>query len=123
MPTWQLEKKFSFEAAHFLPNHDGKCARLHGHSWKGSVILEDNELITQGPKSGMIADFADISKVIDTIVEDHLDHFCLNSTLPMVSPTSEEVAQWLYEMIKEYLPQLVAVVIEETCTSACTYSE
>ena len=53
MDMFRLEKEFSFEASHQLPLHDGKCARLHGHSWKGRIIIEGEELATTGPKSGM----------------------------------------------------------------------
>ncbi len=34
-----LKKTFPFEAAHQLKYHDGKCARLHGHSFKLTVVV------------------------------------------------------------------------------------
>ncbi len=34
-----LTKTFHFEAAHHLPGHRGKCARLHGHSYRLEVTL------------------------------------------------------------------------------------
>ncbi len=118
---WTLEKEFSFEAAHRLPDHDGKCRRLHGHSFRGRLYLEDYELITQGPKQGMVVDFYDVSQAIKPLLEDKLDHWHLNQSTGLKNPTSEELARWIYEQLKEKLPQLVAVRVEETCTSACTY--
>ena len=37
----EIFKEFTFEAAHHLPNvPDGhKCKRLHGHSWKATLVL------------------------------------------------------------------------------------
>ena len=27
-------KEFEFDAAHYLPEYNGKCERLHGHTYK-----------------------------------------------------------------------------------------
>jgi 6-pyruvoyltetrahydropterin/6-carboxytetrahydropterin synthase len=118
---WQLEKEFLFEAAHMLPNHDGKCARLHGHSWKGRVVIQGDGLYINGPKQGMVMDYSDISAKIKPMNEKYLDHHYLNETLGLSAPTSEEVARWVYNHLKQELPELHQVIIEETCTSRCTY--
>lgn len=119
---WTLEKEFRFEASHVLPHHDGKCARLHGHSWKGRLICEGETLHQSGPKAGMLVDYHDMTSVIKPLVEEYLDHYHLNESLALENPTSEEVARWIYDQVKPQLPSLVAVVVEETCTSRCTYS-
>lgn len=118
---FRLEKQFRFEASHQLPNHDGKCARLHGHSWIGRLVVEGEELQTLKTKEGMLIDYGDLKKVIDPIVEEYLDHHHLNESLEMASPTSEKIAQWIFYRVKPQLPMLVAVVIEETCTSRCEF--
>ena len=118
---WTLTKEFTFEAAHRLPRHDGKCARLHGHSWKMLVEVESPALCESGPKSGMVMDFGDIKAAVASLVESHLDHHYLNDTLELESPTSEKVAQWVFQAILPKLPNLRAVTINETCTSACRY--
>lgn len=69
----------------------------------------------------MVMDFGDVSKAIVDIIENKLDHHYLNETLPLLNPTSEEVARWLFAELKPKLPMLCAVVINETCTSSCTY--
>ncbi len=119
--SWQLEKKFSFEASHQLPHHEGKCRRLHGHSWVGWLICEGTHLQETGSSKGMLIDFGDMKQVIDPLLENFLDHWHLNETLKMESPTSEEVARWVYQKIKPSLPSLAAVRIEETCTVRCEY--
>lgn len=120
---WLLEKEFSFEASHILPDHDGKCSRLHGHSWRGRLICEGSRLHESGPKTGMLVDFSEMKSVVRPLLEEHLDHYHLNDSLQMRSPTSELVAQWIYRKLKPRLASLKAVVIEETCTSRCVYEE
>jgi 6-pyruvoyltetrahydropterin/6-carboxytetrahydropterin synthase len=116
-----LKKEFRFEAAHKLPLHDGKCQRLHGHSWKMRVVVSGELLAQGGPKSGMLQDYAEISQKVKPIVDNLLDHHYLNETLKMESPTSENIACWLYFRLKDELPGLVAVEIDETCTSSCCF--
>ena len=120
--SWTLEKEFQFEASHILPDHDGKCARLHGHSWRGRLICKGTHLHESGPKSGMLIDFADMKSAIKKLLDEHLDHYHLNESLEMRSPTSELVAKWIFDRARNSLPTLSAVVIEETCTSRCTYA-
>lgn len=117
---YEIEKEFKFEAAHQLAVHDGVCRRLHGHSWKGRVILLAPRLQSEGPKTGMLKDFVDVKAVLQPYVDDYLDHQYLNVTLP-VYPTSENIAKWLYDELKPKLPELLAVEIEETCTSKARY--
>jgi 6-pyruvoyltetrahydropterin/6-carboxytetrahydropterin synthase len=122
MEQWQLYKEFRFEAAHQLPHHDGKCARLHGHSWVCRVYVVGDRLQTTGAKQGMLIDFGDLKKYMQPLLEDYLDHYFLNETLAMENPTSEAIAQWVYEQLeKAQLPGLDAVEIRETCTSGCIY--
>lgn len=118
---WRIEKEFKFEAAHYLPHHDGKCKRLHGHSWVGRVILDSLVIEHSGPKQNMVMDFADIKAIMQKDIDERLDHWCLNDTLPLESPTAEAIAQFLFNAWKTSLPSLVAVRIEETCTSAAEY--
>lgn len=118
---WKLTKQFRFEASHQLPHHDGKCARLHGHSWIGYVECQGDALAPDGPKQGMLIDYGDISAAIKPLVDEVLDHYHLNESTGLSSPTSEELARWIFQRVKVSLPFLSAVIIEETCTSRCEY--
>lgn len=118
---FRVEKQFRFEASHQLPQHSGKCARLHGHSWVGRVIVEGKRLHESGPQTGMVIDFAEMAKPIKTLVDAHLDHYHLNDSTGLKNPTSEELARWIYLQLQPFILGMVAVQIEETCTSRCEY--
>ncbi|OFV89537.1 MAG: 6-carboxytetrahydropterin synthase QueD [Acidobacteria bacterium RBG_16_68_9] len=122
---FEVSKSFRFEASHVLPDHSGKCSRLHGHSWIATVTMRGYELHQSGSQRGMLVDFGIIKKYMEPIVDGVLDHHHLNDTLP-VYPTSENVAGWLWGELRSRLPvglreALVSIRVEETCTSACTY--
>ena len=118
---YKLEKEIKFEAAHILPHHDGKCGRLHGHSWRALLILESATLHTEGPKAGMVCDFGDVSKAATALPDDVLDHHHLNETTGLENPTSEALASYIFEKLKPSLPLLAAVRVCETCTSSYAY--
>lgn len=74
----RVTKIFDFETAHALWGYDGKCANIHGHSYKLTVsitgaIIEDNAAV----KNGMIIDFSDLKKIVNKSVVDEFDHVLL----------------------------------------------
>lgn len=122
---YTLTKEFRFEASHQLPHHDGKCARLHGHSWRLIVAVTGEELCTEGSKSGMLLDYARMKTVVQPLVDEYLDHWHLNDRLQIESPTSERIARWVYtELVSRFAEpvSLAWVEIGETCTSSCRYA-
>lgn len=119
--TWTISKSFPFEASHRLPNHDGKCARLHGHSWVLTVALRSHKLIEEGAKQGMVTDYYDVGLVVKPFVEQHLDHWHLNDSTGLTNPTSENLCKWIFGRLKPRLPSLMRVSIAETCTSEASY--
>ena len=86
-------KRFTFEAAHQLPWHDGKCARPHGHSYVLEVEVEGPVQPNDGrATSGMVIDFGQLKSVVKTYV-DLMDHYSLNQMLQ--NPTAENLVLWL----------------------------
>jgi 6-pyruvoyltetrahydropterin/6-carboxytetrahydropterin synthase len=121
---WSLYKEFRFEAAHRLPHYDGKCRRLHGHSWVGRVYVKGHTLVSEGAKVGMLIDYGDLQDYIQPLLDDYLDHYYLNESTGLENPTSELIAKWIYDKLEILgLPGLWAVEIRETCTSGARYSK
>ena len=114
----EIYKEFMFEAAHHLPNvpEGHKCARLHGHSWKGTIYVAGD----LDPHLGWVVDYGDIKKIFAPLYE-RLDHNYLNEIEGLENPTSEVLAKWIWDRLKPDLPQLSRIVINETCTSGCIY--
>ena len=110
----QIRKHFRFEAAHVLPYHPGKCARLHGHSYRLEVAVR-GPLQSEGPARGMIADFDTIKHVVRAEVIDALDHQSLNEFLD--NPTAEQIAMWIWRRLDPHLENLDELVLWETATS------
>lgn len=68
-PFMKIAKEFRWEMGHRLPNHDGACRNLHGHSYRMVVEVEGEV----NPETGMVIDFADISAKVKPLVAE-LDH-------------------------------------------------
>lgn len=107
-------KQFTFEAAHVLPHHPGKCSRLHGHSYRLEVFV-DGPLQSSGPASGMVVDFDEIAGTVREHVIDRLDHRSLNELLE--NPTSELIIEWIWQSLASHLPGLAQLVLWETATA------
>ncbi len=39
-----LKTAATFDSAHFLSGYNGKCANIHGHTWKLEVAISSQEL-------------------------------------------------------------------------------
>lgn len=129
-----ISKRFTFEASHVLPQHPGKCARLHGHSWVLTVEV-------CGPvdmRTGFVMDFDDLKKVVHERIVDRVDHQHLGwgqlaSSSGLIHPpfgdnfypTSENlVVLFAARLPAELFPEQVRlsrVLLEETCTSAAEW--
>jgi 6-pyruvoyltetrahydropterin/6-carboxytetrahydropterin synthase len=110
----QIRKHFRFEAAHVLPYHPGKCARLHGHSYRLEVAVR-GPLQAEGPARGMIEDFDVIKRIVREYVVDVLDHQNLSDMIE--NPTAEHISVWIWRRLHERLPGLDEIVLWETPTS------
>jgi len=118
---FEIEKSFSFEAGHFLAHHDGACRRLHGHSYRMTVRLCADTLITGGSETNMVMDYQLLSGIVEPMIREFLDHVVLNETLQTDSPTAEFIAKWVYDWLKPKIPPLSSVTISETAKTAATY--
>ena len=107
--------RFQFEAGHRLPNHPGPCREPHGHSYKLHVSVQGEV----ERKSGMTIDFHDLDRVVQETVLRQLDHKDLNQLLE--NPTAEEISRWVWNQLREKLPGLCEIRVEETEDCSVTY--
>ena len=97
-----------------LPHHPGKCARLHGHSYRFEVAVR-GPLQTDGHATGMVVDFDALSAIVRPNVVERLDHSSLNDLLP--NPTAEEIALWIWHELAPHIAGLDEIVVWETQTA------
>ncbi len=98
---------FSFEAAHQLPWHPGKCKNLHGHGYRLEVTVE-------GPvgDDGIVLDFADVEAVVTREVVDRYDHTYLNDFFE--NPTAELIAHDVWKRLEAADLDVACVRLWET---------
>ncbi|MDH2926297.1 6-carboxytetrahydropterin synthase QueD [Lonepinella koalarum] len=138
---FKVSKEFSFDMAHILDGHDGKCQNLHGHTYKLQVEVS-GDLVANGAKKGMVIDFTDVKTVVKKAILDPMDHAFIYDTnspreckianllneldsktfgIPMRT-TAEQMARFIFNQLKNELP-ISAIRLWETPTSFCEYRE
>ncbi|MBK5970733.1 MULTISPECIES: 6-carboxytetrahydropterin synthase [Thiorhodovibrio] len=112
-----LWHRFRFEAAHQLPNVPAghPCGRMHGHGFE--VILHAMQDV-HGQDMGI--DF-DALAALWAPCQEQLHYACLNDLPGLENPTSELIAQWLWQRLKPDLPTLSWVTVYETATAGCHF--
>ena len=116
---YRLRIEDTFDAAHKLVGYEGKCARLHGHTWKAEVFVTGEKL----DDTGMLVDFSILKDRLKQITG-ILDHSFLNDFKEIGNPTSENLARYIFNNLKilEGI-KLEKVRIWESPSSWCEYHE
>jgi len=140
MAKIRLTKEFSFESAHALDGYDGLCREIHGHSYRLFVTIKgEPSCDDDNPKLGMVMDFGDLKRIVNSEIVDRLDHsFVLrdsvqNTMLSRVlsakfekivlvdyQPTCENMLADFAERLQRALPEgieLHSLRLHETATS------
>jgi 6-pyruvoyltetrahydropterin/6-carboxytetrahydropterin synthase len=100
----KIAKEFRWEMGHRLPNHDGACRNVHGHSYRMVVEVEGDV----NPETGMIIDFSDISAKVKPLVAE-LDHCFL------CQESDQEVRDLLERMDMKRVMIPVPSTVENIC--------
>ena len=110
---------YHIEAARRLPNlpESHPCSRVHGHSFRIEIHVSG----PVDPVTGWVIDFAELNAAFAPIKE-QIDHRYLNDIAGLENPTSECLAQWLWQKLKPVLPGLCRIVVQETQQSGCIYT-
>ncbi|HBX50172.1 MAG: 6-carboxytetrahydropterin synthase QueD [Bacteroidetes bacterium RIFOXYB2_FULL_35_7] len=139
MSVIRVTKIFKFEMAHALWNYDGLCKNIHGHSYILEVTVKGEPIIDKSnPKLGMVLDFGDLKKIIETHIISITDHAVfLSKDAPHeklasiremfdrceivdFQPTCENLVVYFAEKIIKFLPKnltLNSLCLHETPTS------
>ena len=99
-----ITKRFTFEACHHLPNYNGKCANVHGHSYKLEVTVSAEKNFTMrhsSPYNNMVIDFSTLKSIVNAEVVNKYDHQDLNEFFSM--PTAESMVVEMFEDIRSKL--------------------
>lgn len=139
---FKIAKEFSFDMAHMLDGHDGKCQNLHGHTYKLQVEVS-GELVSNGAKRGMVMDYIDLKSIVKREILDLMDHayiYDLNNEresqvaqllLELDSKvygipsrtTAEQIAKYMFEKLAQVGLPVSLIRLWETPTSYCEYSK
>lgn len=94
-----IGKTFHIDAAHYLQHYAGKCARVHGHTWKVTVEVRRGYL-----DDGMVMDLHKLSDIVHKVI-DKFDHQTINLFFPSdVRPTCENLASIIAADVTQLLP-------------------
>lgn len=117
---FELSVESHFSSAHHLLNYEGKCENVHGHNWKVEITVQGEEL----DKSGMLIDFKNLKAALEEVLE-RLDHKDINALEEFkdISPSSENIAKFIYTELKETLPILKSVAVWETEKAKAVYCQ
>lgn len=101
--VFEISASAHFDAAHLLRGYEGPCARMHGHSFRVEASLAGSHL----GDAQLLVDFHDLKRLLEEVIEP-FDHHCLNEVPPFTeqSPTSENIARFIYESLAALLPRL-----------------
>ena len=89
MSKVRITKQFTFETGHALYGHDGKCKKIHGHSYKLDVTVIGQPINdSKHVKNGMVIDFGDLKTIVNQEIVHPFDH----ATVLNVSSPHKEIA-------------------------------
>ena len=136
---FQISRQIKFCYGHRLMNYRGKCRHLHGHNGRLIITLEASGLDDRG----MVLDFSEITRVVSSWIDDHLDHrmvlaeddqivkiltdFGEPMFLMNVNPTAENIAAYFHTELSAQLNspgiRVHAVTLWETERACVRYVE
>ena len=131
---YQLSKQFTFDAAHRLPLHKGKCFNLHGHTYRVEVTLQAENLMMG--EDGMLYDFGDLDTIVRKHIVEPMDHAFIGRRSDIDKlpgkffdtgddySTAENLSRLIFQILKQKnVPYLKEVTVWETPTSRASYTE
>ena len=148
--TTRIKRFVETDTGHRVPNHKSKCKHMHGHRYRWEAVIEGDVVQKSGvSEEGMLMDFSDISKILETYIHDIVDHSFIiyeNDLLGIEAlevlgdehrtlkvpfiPTAENLAKWAFEQVEPHIVskygqaiQLVAMNVRETPKSWASWKK
>jgi 6-pyruvoyltetrahydropterin/6-carboxytetrahydropterin synthase len=126
MPTWTLHTEFTFDSAHFIEGYDGKCAQMHGHTYRVRMSARSHRLHPSKylPTPDMVCDFRELKWPAADAKKGGLDHGVINDLIP-VSTTAERIAEYIHQETRKRIPAEIqlTVTVWETPDSWVDYTD
>lgn len=130
-----IGKRFTFDAAHRLGRHEGKCGRPHGHTYILEIDFTGPLELKEVSSQNMIVDYYEVTAMVKQQIESQFDHRDLNVEMKRYLPGDPEtenvttaenmvgvfatiVGVWL----KEFFP-LVTLTRVRLCETQNTWCE
>jgi 6-pyruvoyltetrahydropterin/6-carboxytetrahydropterin synthase len=123
----------TFDAGHRVVGHKGKCANLHGHTYRVQILAESNALV--GP--GFVVDFGDLKDVVNEwdhkllLWEEDRVHHLFPTLLDLeregvlllpFNPTAESMAEYLAKrLVHKFVLTSCQVTVWETPKASASY--
>ena len=118
---YRLRIESEFDAAHKIEGYEGKCAQLHGHTYKIEAFIITQELNA----IGISFDLRTLKEKLNKITE-QLDHSFLNDHKKLGNPTVENISKYIYQNMRASMPnniKLEKIRVWETPKTWCEYFE
>jgi len=114
-----LVRKYTFQAARKLTKIDPAhiCANLHGHTFHVTIKIEGD----LNSENDFVIDFFDIDSIFNELIYNALDHRYLNEIKGLESPTTENLAKWIWSTLIKGLDMLTEVRVFENDIYGCVY--
>jgi len=114
----RLHTETVIDSSHQLVGYDGKCSRIHGHTWFLEIWIEGDN--TQLDKDGILFDFGKVKEI-----NEKYDHFFINSIEPFntINPTAENMVLEIYKDLKKQKDLDFCVRLYETKVGKDTYCQ
>lgn len=130
---FQVAREIDFCYGHRLLRYAGKCRNLHGHNGRLLITFETASV----DELGMVLDFTDIKRVVQTWIDDNLDHRMIlhrdDPAVPMLlnlgeplylmdeNPTAENIARLIFDYVKAQGLPVVEARLWETPRCVAVY--
>lgn len=121
MPTFEITKQATFDAAHHFPNEpEGSIyRRIHGHSFTVAATVRAEAL---DPEHGWVADLGALEQDLNAAAG-RLDHGMLNEHAGLELPSLENLCLWFAEQLRGGWPGLCRIeVARPTIHERCVLS-